>query len=341
MSLDIPDLDWRVQTRTIEQIHTPPRMLQNLVFNQRNTNESDTIEVDIEKNGKKLAPFVTDLEGGKIVKGTTREAKMVKTPRIRLKHPMPAKNLMGQKGPGQIYYAGGITDIMTAKKKKIATEQKNLKDQIANRTEWMCAQALTGVMSVVQDNVSFQVNYLMPSSHKVILVGEEKWSDPKSKPRKQVKQWSQKMINALGFGPTLMICGTDAAEALGDRLEEDKAFDARRISAGEFTWKATSNYMGNLGGIDVYSYGSAYEDDGGLDQNLIPADKMYLIGTQARFTIEFGLILDLAAGAQVVGELFSKAWMKEDPSALWVLAESRPLPVPWQPEAIIEVTVMD
>jgi len=341
MGLEIPDLDWRVQTRAIEQIHTPPRMLQDLIFNQRNTNEADTIEVDIEKGGKKLAPFVTDLEGGKIVKGTTREAKVVKTPRIRLKHPMPAKELMGQKGTGQIYYAGGITDILTAKKKKIATEQRNLKNQIANRTEWMCAQALTGTMAVSQDNIAFQIDYLMPAANKIILTGEDLWSASTAHVRKLVKTWSQMMINALGFGPTIMICGTDAATALWDRLEDDKLFDARRLDAGgTFSWNATSNYMGNLGGIAVYSYGSAYEDDSGADQNLIPADKIYLVGTQARFSIEFGLILDLAAGAQVVGEFFSKAWTQDDPSALWILAESRPLPVLWQPEAVVEVQVV-
>jgi hypothetical protein len=149
------------------------------------------------------------------------------------------------------------------------------------------------------------------------------------------------MINALGFGPDLMICGTEAAEYLWTLLEDDKAFDARRITAGEFSWKATSNYMGNLGGIDVYSYGSVYEDSAGDDQNLIPTNKIYLIASRARFSIEYGIILDLDAEAQVVGQMFSKAWLEKDPSVLWLLAESRPLPVPWQPEAIIEVQVID
>ena len=341
MSLEIPDLDWRVQTRAIEQIQTPPRMLQSLVFKEENTHETDTVEVDIEKGGRKMAPFITDLEGGVVVKGTSRSSKVVKTPRIRPKHPMTAKDLLGQRGPGQVYYAGGVTDIIMARKKKIATEQRNLKTLIDVRKEWMCAQALTGTMTVTQDNIAFQVDYLMPSAHKITLTGTDKWSDAAAKPRKQVKVWSQMMINALGFGPDIMICGTDAAAALWDRLEDDKAFDARRLSAGEFSWKATSNYMGNLGGIDVYSYGAAYEDDAGADQNLIPANKIYLIGSQARFSIEYGIILDLDAEAQVVGQLFSKAWLEKDPSVLWLLAESRPLPVPWQPEAIIEVQVID
>lgn len=339
MSLDLPELDWQVQTRAIEQIKTPHRMLRDLIFKQENHNEADTVEVDVTVGGRKLAPFVTDVEGGKIIEATKRSAKAVKTPRIRLKHPMTGKDLLTQRGPGQTYYAGGITDIMTAKKKKIATEQQNLKNLIENRKEWMCAQALTGKVTVVQDNISFEVDYQMPAAQKVVLTSGNKWTDNVNV-RKQIRAWAQTMINK-GYTPNLMICGTDAAGALDDRITADSAFDARHITAGEFSWKATSNYMGNLGGIDAYTYGAAYENDASADVNLIPANKVYLVATTARFTIEYGIILDLDADAQVVGPYFSKAWVQKDPSALWVLAESRPLPVLWEPEAVMEIQVVD
>lgn len=338
--MELPELDWRVQTRAVEQIKTPPRMLQDLIFRERNPNEADTVEVDVIKGGKKLAPFVTDLEGGQIVKGTTREARVVKTPRIRLKEPMPAKKLLGERGIGQTYYAGGVTDVTTAMRRKVALENRELKNRISTRTEWMCAQALAGLLTVDQENIQFQVDYLIPSEHKITLSGTDLWSDSAAKPRKQVKTWAQMIIDALGYGPDLMICGTDAAAALDDRIGDDKWFDARALSAGQFNWKATSNYMGNLGGVDVYSYGSSYEDASGADRNLIPPDKIYLIATQARFSIEFGIILDLEAEASVVGEIFAKSWVDKDPSAFWNLQESRPLPVPWEPEAIIEVQVL-
>ncbi|MCG8637474.1 MAG: major capsid protein, partial [Desulfobacterales bacterium] len=245
------------------------------------------------------------------------------------------------KAPGQIYYAGGVGDVNTARKKKIALEQKDLKNQIYNRIEWMCAQALTGTMSVVQKNVSFQVDYLMPASHKIILLGGDKWSEETAKVRANIEAWAQLIIDALGYGPTIAICGSDAATALGYRVAEDKWFDSRSLNAGEFTWKASSNYMGRAGGIDFYKYGSKYENDSGIDVGLIPSNKIYFIATQARFSVEFGLIADLDAEAQVMGEIFSKAWKEKDPSALNLLAESRPLPVCWEPEAIVEAQVVD
>ena len=339
--MEIPDLAWRVQTRAIEQMKVVGRMLQDLVFKIRTPRPSKYIEVDIIKGGRKLAPFVTDIEGGTIIEGTRHQNRAVKTPRIRPKKLLTADDLMGQKAAGQIYYAGGIGDIHTARKKKIALEQMDLKNQIFNRIEWMCAQALTGTMSVVQSNVSFQIDYLMPAANQITLTAGDRWSETTAKVRSNIQDWAQMIIDALGFGPTIAICGSDAATALGDRLAEDKWFDARSLAAGAFEWKASSNYMGRAGGIDFYRYGSKYENDSGVDTNLIPANKIYLIATQAQFSVEFGLITDLDAGANVMGELFSKAWLEKDPSALNILAESRPLPVVWQPEAIIEVQVVD
>jgi hypothetical protein len=338
--MDIPNLDWRVQTRAVEQINTPPRMLQDLVFKVRHPNETDTIDVDIIKGGKKLAPFVTDLEGGKIVTGTTRESRSVKTPRIRLKEPMPAKKLLGERGVGQTYYAGGIADVNQAMNQKIAWENRELKNQILTREEWMCAQALGGKIVVIQDNVAFQVDYLMPPSHKIVLAGDDKWTAEAGDPLANVQSWSDTIVKALGFGPDIMICGTNAAAALRKKIAKDGWFDSRRVSAGSFDWNMTSNYMGDLGGISVYRYGSAYEDGAGVDQNLIDPNKIYLVATQARFSIEFGIILDLDAGATVVGEYFAKNWMTKDPSVLWNLIESRPLPVMWQPEAVVEAEVL-
>ena len=337
--MEIPDLAWRVQTRAIEQIKVVGRMLQDLVFKVRTPNPSKYIEVDITKGGRKLAPFVTDIEAGTIIESTRHQNRVIKTPRIRPKKPLTADDLLASKAPGQIYYAGGTGDIEPAKKMKIANEQKDLKNQIYNRIEWMCAQALTGAMSVVQDNISFQIDYLMPAAHKIVNVGTDKWDDAGAKVKTQIQGWAQLIIDALGFGPTICLCGADAAAALLDRVETDKWFDARSLNAGQFEWRASSNYMGRAGGIDFYKYGSKYENDSGVDTNLLPANKIYLIATQARFSIEFGLITDLEA--QVMGEIFSKAWLEKDPSVLNILAESRPLPVVWQPESIVEVQVVD
>lgn len=338
MTLSLPQLDWRTTTQAVEQIVRPPAMLQDLIFKRRNPNPADTVEIDLLVGGKRLAPFVTDMQGGVVVTGSSRKSRVVKTGRIRIKHPLDAKKLIGERGLGQSYYAGGVQDIQTAMLQKIAVENRELKNMIARRTEWMCAQALTGTLTVEQENIEFQVDFLIPAEHKITLAADDMWSATDGDPLNDVQTWADLLINK-GYTPDVMICGTTAAKYLRNKVKADNWFDARRVTAGQFAWQASANYMGNLEGIDVYRYGSQYEDAAGADQNFIAADKVYLVATQAKFTVEFGLILDLKAGASVVGEVFAKQWEEEDPSVLWLLQESRPLPVPWEPEAIIEADV--
>ncbi len=116
-----------------------------------------------------------------------------------------ADDLQSTKAPGQIYYAGGVTDINKARLQKIATEQKEMKNTILNRIEWMCCQALTGSMTVNQDNIAFVIDYLMPAAHKIVLTADDRWSETTAKLRHNINAWSQMIIDALGYGPTIAI----------------------------------------------------------------------------------------------------------------------------------------
>ncbi len=333
------EIAWRVLTRAVEQLKTPPRMLQDLIFKERNTNEADTIDVDITVGGRKLAPFVTDVEGGKVVSGSTRSERSVKTPRIRLKDPLTAKKLRGERGVGQPFYAKGPKSVEEAEQAKIMKSMKELKDKVLTTLEWMCAQALTGKIIVEQDNVAFEVDYQMPADHKVTLVGESKWTGTEADPLNDMQAWNDMIVDKLGRGATIMICGTEAAKALRKKVPKDEWMDkTKHVQVGGLVWEMSSNYMGNLGGIDIYRYGSSFDDASGAPQQLIAADKVYMVATDARISIEFGNILDL--DANVVGELFAKNWKEKDPSVLWNLVESRPLPVLWEPEAVVEADVL-
>ena len=333
------EIAWRVLTRAVEQLKTPPRMLQDLIFKVRNTNEADTIDVDITVGGRKLAPFVTDVEGGKVVSGSTRSERSVKTPRIRLKDPLTAKKLRSERGVGQPFYANGPKSVEEAEQAKVMTSMKELKNKVLTTLEWMCAQALTGKIVVEQDNVAFEVDYQIPAEHKVTLVGESKWTGADADPLNDMQAWNDMIVDKLGRGATLMICGTEAAKALRNKVPKDEWMDrTKHVQVGELVWEMSSNYMDNLGGIDIYRYGSSFDDASGASQKLIAADKVYMVATDARITIEFGNILDL--DANVVGEFFAKNWKEKDPSVLWNLVESRPLPVLWEPEAVVEADVL-
>lgn len=340
--LNFDEFKWRAMTSAINQIKPAARMFQDLIFRTRNTNPSEHIDVDVEIGGRKIAPFVSPIQGGIVVEKQGREMRSVRAPRIRLKKPFSAHELLTTRATGSGFYASGGGDLRRYRQQKIAKELKDLKNnRIDNTVEWMCAQALTGTLAYSGPSVAFQVDYQIPTAHVVTLSGTDLWSDTSnSDPIANMDTWADLIINALGYGPDLMICGTNAAKYLRKNTEVRDILDNRRMQGGNIIWRASSNYLGNLNGIECYRYGTKYDDLNNVEQNFLHPSYVMLVATQARFSIEFALILDLKAGARVEAEYFSKSWEEEDPSNLWILGESRPLPVPWQPEAIIYAKVL-
>ena len=65
--LGFDEFKWRAMTTAINQIKRPSRMLQDLIFGNRNTNESEYIDVDVVIGGRKIAPFVSPIQGGVVI----------------------------------------------------------------------------------------------------------------------------------------------------------------------------------------------------------------------------------------------------------------------------------
>ena len=333
-------LDWRTMTDAINKIKPAPRMLQDLVFRTRNTNPTKSIEADITIGGRKLAPLVRDTEGARVVEGTVREQREITTARIRIKRPLNADYLLTTRTPGDLPYIPNTqVSLESQYLQLVGTEQAKLRNMIDTRIEHMCAQALTGKIDIVQDNISYQVDYRMPAENKIVLATGSKWNEAGGDPEADI-QTAADIIDNAGHIADLVIYGRNAAAALRSKLEGSTWFDYTRLSAGELTWSVSSAYIGSALGLSHYRYGKMYETDAGVDTNLIDPDKVYVIATGARISLEFGLILDTRARARVQAEYFSKQWEEEDPSGAVVLAESRPVPMIWEPDAIVELDVL-
>lgn len=334
--------DWRSMTRSINAIKPAPRMLQDLIFTERNTNPVDTIDVDIELGGREMAPFVTPMEGGVIVNKGGFHTQTIKTPRMRPKKGFTAQELYGSREAGQTMFVDGVADINAARARKIAKEQALMKNAVDTTVEWMCGQALSGQMVVNQENVAFQVDFLLPAEHKPTLLTTDKWDDEACDAetiRKQFEAWTELIEDETGASDLICIMGSAAASAFLGTCKSSDWFDSRRVNAGDITWNATDAYMGNFGGIPMYRYRMGnVKDASGMATKVIPSNVCVLVDRGARTSIEFGNILDLKAGVNIQSEYFSKSWETEDPSLRWILAESRPLPVLWQPGGVVYAT---
>jgi hypothetical protein len=324
-------------TEALSKIAAPQSFVLDAVFGRIETHPTQAIDIDISIGNKLLAPFVSPVEGGIVVKKLGREVHSIKCPRIRLKTPLSAQDLLLGRAPGTDIYIVGGGNVTNARNQKIALEQQNLKDRITRRKEWMACQALAGKITVDQDNYAFEIDYQLPGAHKPTLAGANKWSDSSANPIKDIRAWKTLINQASGLNADLAICGANVVDALLENAMVQKLLDNRQVSVGNLAITNT-NFIGTIAGVQIYEYSAMYDDDSGTSQYLIPGNAFVLVSRQARLVLHYGAILDLQSTVQ--GPYFSKMWEDNDPSTYWLLAESSPLPVVHQPEGLVFATVL-
>jgi hypothetical protein len=212
--LDFNEFSWRAMTRAINQIQTPPRFLQNMIFKERNTNASDHVDVEVEVGGKKILPFVSPVEGGTAIAKLGRETRSVICPRFRPKKPFTAQELLTTRGVGQPFY-GGAQDIAAYRRAKLGKELADIKNRIDWSIEYMCAQAITGTLSVSQDNLAFAVDYNIPAANKVNPTVAWDASSGTIDILGDIDAYNDLIVNALGVGADLMLCGKTPGRPCG------------------------------------------------------------------------------------------------------------------------------
>lgn len=329
--------EWRALTEAINNIRPSERFILNTVFSKPKQHATNVLDIEIISGGRKLAPFVAPIEGGIVVDKLGRSVQTVKFPKIRMKKPLSAKELLAEKNLGQIY-VGGAGDINSYRQQKIAEELLDLKERANRRLEWMAAKSLTGKLQVDQENISFEIDFRMDAENKPVLAGAALWSNADADPLKDLRAWKRIILNKTGKSANKVILGTDAAEAFLSNLKVLKYLDNNNISVGRIQVD-NSNYLGRFVGLDLYEYNEQYVDDSGNVQDMISSKVAIVIATSARFDLHYGPIYDTKAG-NVVQEYFSKMWEEEDPSGLWLLAETNPLTVPHEPNAAVYATVI-
>ncbi|MDD3466019.1 MAG: major capsid protein [Campylobacterales bacterium] len=297
-----------------------------------------TIEVDIKVGKRTLAPFVGYGDEAAVMKKTGMGERVVKIPHIRLKEPLTGKELLTQKGAGQnIYVVGG--DINTYRDKKLAEAQLGLKNTIQRRQEWMACQALNGSISYSDENISFAIDYQMPSQNKPVLTGAALWSTSTADPVKDIKRW-KKIIAKSGKTASTMIFGDNVLENFLNNSKVQKLWlEASKINGGSIDL-TLGDFVGRILGLDSFEYSETYVDSADVEHNMIDPDSVVIVATDARNEVHCGIVEDLEADITIAAPYFSKSWLQSDPSARWLLVESNQLPVVFEPEAIVYVKVL-
>ena len=330
--------DARTMTEVVNKRPVVPTLLRELFFSRDpRTLPTKYSEMELLVGGKKILPFVSDGAAGTVIEKLGREAQTVKTPRLRPKKRFGATELLDFSKRGEIHYVQG-NNVAERVEATLVLEMDDMLTRLAATEEYMCSRALTGSLAYNGEDHAFTIDFRRPAAHKVVLGAGETWGAAGVSILDLLEQWSDLILEETGLAADTLLLGKNAWTALRKDEEILKLLDNRRMGGGDMPLRLTKMRKGELGELDLYRYGGLVTGHDDTPLPLLDPDCVILGSSAADCQMQYGLPEELSDLGPT--RLFAKTWREEDPSALWQLIESRPLPLPRQPGAFVYARVL-
>lgn len=328
----------RSMGRAVERIPRTKTFLRDTLFSGKETFPTKSIDVDFTKGSRRLAPFVHERIGSKIIENTGYETNTFTPPLIAPDMIITTDDIM-QRSIGELLY-GGISSEEREDKKMI-DNLKKLNDMITRREEWMCAQALfTGKIPIKGEGIDYEIDFRF--TNKEIKSNEELWSEPSSNPIMQLTEM-RKVVQKNGMvNPNICIMASDVADIFIRNHNVMQALNIRNIELARINPRelpSGATYIGTIPmlGIDIYTYDEWFVDDWTnpeIPENkpLIPDGYIGLFSTEVEFFMAYGgiTLLNTKTGefTMVENERVPDTYIEKHPDRRILQLNSRPLPCP-------------
>lgn len=328
----------------VQDLRVPQTGLLDRYFTGVTVDDSEEIHFDVDTKPRRIAPFVSPLVAGKIVRSRGFQTATFKPAYVKDKRvfsPTRAiKRAMGETVGGGRYSPEQRMQIL------LGMDLQDQLEMIRRRQEWMAAQALySGAITVSgEDYPTVAVDFGRNAGHTVVKTGGNKWSDAGINPLDDLQDWSDVMVKNTGVAIVEVVMTVDVWKVFRKNAEVKTRLDRWR---GNSTLQQDAHqkeglvFQGMVDNFAIYTYSGWYVDPvTGTETAMLPAGTVictaspgYIEGLQC-----FGAILDHdSLRAQ---EYFSKSWLENDPSQRYLLMQSAPLTVPYRVNATFRATVL-
>lgn len=334
--------------------HFTPRVLTGIVnirpvnkrlftsfFKDNAPSPADTFELETSLQGQSMLPALSYNDAGTMRNGDIRTLTAVTAPIFKPKRMLT--------GADKFKTAKGFTPYDTSYdpvERAIAEDLDALIYDVEYMKEIMCANALVHGKIPLFNTVNGEVkevgtiDFLRPKSHTVSLSSTACWDNTASDLVEQAEQYSSLIMDATGgFGATDVIMGTKAFQLFRKHADVKDLLDNRNIDAGMLTLNTSSLYRGVWNGLRIWTINASYKDLNNTKQTFIPSDVALFVARDAKLEIDYGLPSDLECTGPA--KMFAKQYKENDPSAYFVMLESRPLPQVKHAGATVSVKVVE
>lgn len=319
--------------KVVGQLQKPSTYILDTFFQIGESFETETVEIQTVKGNKPIAPYVSELQPGKVVVRTGFTAKQYKPALIKPARAITANDLKIRQAGDSLF--NPVAPEVQARK-LLAKDIIELQDTITRRLVQQAAELMfTGKVTQVGEGVSQVIDY--DFTNVVTVAGADKWDQSTSDPIKFLAAQRKKVMDANAPTPNIILADYDAAVALMRHEKILKLADNRGVDVGNIDTTLLPDgvtYHGRLRdvGLDVYSYTGTYTNDAGQDVPFIPAGTIAVLSTREKFSFHYGanVIMNPATEqfVRIQGPLAAQSWATVEPAQRWLQLLSRPLPVP-------------
>ena len=305
----------------------------------------DTAEImfDKLKTSRKLAPFVSPLVQGRVMRSRGFETRSFTPAYVKPKHVVDP-NRMFTRRPGEVPGLGSSSPGArwnAAVAENLAEERET----INRRENWMGAMAIINGKVVVsgEDYPTQVVDFRRNAGLTRILTGATRWGEANADPLADIKDLRTLAFKESGSGISRLTMGLGAFDLFYEDENVQKLLKGQEIgnvartsdstlsalgSPGQpFEYRGTLQGANGQGRLEVYTYNEQYEDEDDVTQDYMDTYSVVGTGTAIRGVRCYGSIRDKRAGLQPL-PLFPKMWDQEDPALTYTMTQSAPLPVP-------------
>ena len=317
--------DPRTMGKLVERMPKVHTFVRDTFFRNRETFDTQKIDVDFKKGNRALAPFVHKKKGGATIDNEGFQTNTYEPPLVAPNKITTIDDIL-KRTPGESLYNGKSPNQRAVE--KMQRDFTELDEMITRREEWMCCQSLfRGKILIldkngkaIQEEIDFQF------TNKETLKTADSWKTKKGGKIAQLKAW---------------------------RKQVQKMLDVRRFEVAVIAPKELPNgatYIGTIHeiGMDIYTYNEWYLDnwtnaEKPEDKPLLPDNIVALLSTEANYSMYYGAvgIVDEAGKtiAVVEGSRIPEQWVERRPARRFLQLSSAPIPVPHEVDSWFIATV--
>lgn len=343
--------------RLVSQIGITPSWLRDTFFYTEEFYPNGEINIEIERNGQQVAPFVAPEVGGKVMERLGNKIGVFTPPEVAPQLVITTKNLLAAAGNSEVTFIEAGSTPETRQMKLIRKDFDEMDKSITRREELMCAEVLfKGQITVFGEGYATQVIKFWDDADKpyLELSGNAQWNNAASDPIADLELGIQKVQERSGITPTDVVMSPATWAYVRKNEGILKQLDTKNLDIGEIYGQNKANesgvrLVGRLSGLNIWTYSRRLkvEDETGepVLTQVVP-DNLILFGSPYVPTeMAYGVVTITDVKAQTLRHLTGRRVVNQylnqkKPAGIVNETKAAPLPIPKIPDGFFVIKVV-